>query len=49
MLLSPLRPCALTVQRGYMYDPNALDDPDLHRGAHRYVQHPVAATGPIVR
>ena len=35
-------------ERGYMYDPNALDDPEMHRGAHRYVQHPVAATGPIV-
>ena len=28
-----------------MYDPNALDDPEMLYGEHRYVQHPAAITG----
>jgi hypothetical protein len=28
-----------------MYDPNALDDPEMLHGEHRYVQHPAAVTG----
>lgn len=32
-------------EKGYMYDPNALDDPDMLHGEHRYVQHPAAITG----
>ena len=32
-------------ERGYMYDPNALDDPEMLYGEHRYVQHPAAITG----
>lgn len=35
-------------ERGYMYDPNALDDPEMSRGARRFVQHPTKDTGPIV-
>jgi hypothetical protein len=32
-------------ERGFMYDPNALDDPEMLHGEHRYVQHPAAVTG----
>jgi hypothetical protein len=32
-------------ERGYMYDPNALDDPEMLHGEHRYVQRPAASTG----
>ena len=28
-----------------MYDPNALDDPEMLHGEHRYVQRPAASTG----
>lgn len=35
-------------ERGFMYDPNALDDPEMLHGEHRYVQHPAAVTGMYV-
>ena len=32
-------------ERGFMYDPNGLDDPEMLHGEHRYVQHPASITG----
>jgi hypothetical protein len=35
-------------EKGYLYDPNALDDPSMLHGAHRYVLQRKAATGPVI-
>jgi hypothetical protein len=35
-------------ERGYLYDPNCLDDPDLLYGSHRYVLSKSSSTGPII-
>eukprot|EP01040_Poterioochromonas_malhamensis_P000948 gene948-1005_t len=35
-------------ERGFLYDPNSLDDPNLLYGSHRYVLSRAAKTGPII-
>ena len=35
-------------EKGYLYDPDNLDDPSMLHGAHRYVLQRKAATGPIL-
>ncbi|RYG63725.1 hypothetical protein EON64_15340, partial [archaeon] len=35
-------------QRGFVYDPTSLDDPDMTHGKHRYVLQRSALTGPIL-
>lgn len=34
--------------RGYLYDPNFVDDPNYNHGSHRYVLQRSAATGPVI-
>lgn len=34
--------------KGYLYDPNYIDDPELLHGSHRYVLQRSASTGPIL-
>lgn len=35
-------------EKGYLYDPNFIDDPSMLHGAHRYVLQRKASTGPII-
>lgn len=36
------------LDKGYMYDPDCLDDPSMLHGSHRYVLQRSAPTGPVV-
>lgn len=35
-------------ERGYMHDPNSLDDPDKRHGAHRYMLKGSTQSGPVI-
>ena len=47
-MLTPIFVSCSDLCRGFMYDPNELDDPNMLHGEHRYVLHRSATTGPLM-